>query len=195
MKKTLLPAICILLCTLFISIIPTEADAAIYEDTVRLHILAESDSAEDQRIKIYIRDKVLEKYSSLFKQTKNAEDAKNSLRQSLTYIKSDCEGWLFDEGYNSSVNIELTEEWYNTREYDDFTLPAGIYTSLKITIGKGEGQNWWCVMYPPLCLEASLKDCDTNNYSDEEYKLISSSGYNVKFKLLEVTSAVFKRKK
>ncbi len=195
MKKTLLPALCILLCTLFISVIPTEADAAIYEDTVRLHILAASDSAEDQNLKIYIRDKILEKYSYLIKDAKSSQDAKEELEQVLQNIKKDCEVWLSDAGSSHTVEVTLSDEWYNTREYKNFTLPAGIYSSLKITLEKGEGQNWWCVMYPPLCLEAAIDEGLLDSFSDEEYTLISKSGYNVKFKLLEVTSAIFKKRK
>ncbi len=194
MKRTILPAICILLCTLFIAIIPTEAEAAIYKDTVRLHILAPSDSAEDQELKIYIRDKVLEKYSGLLSEASSTEDAKARLYASLESIKSDCKAWILDTGCDYSVEVSLTEEWYNTREYDDFTLPAGNYYSLKIVLGEGEGQNWWCVMYPPLCLDCALSDSSTD-FSEEEYKLISESGYNVKFKLLEVTSAILKKGK
>ncbi len=192
MKKTFLPAICILLCTLFIAIIPTEAEAAIYEDTVRLHILAESDQSDDQNIKIIIRDKLLEKYSSLLNTAKSSNEAREKLEEALPMIEEDCNAWISDTGADYIAKVSLCEEWYNTREYESFTLPAGNYTSLKIILGKGMGQNWWCVMYPPLCLDAAICDVD---FSKEEYFLISQTGYNVKFKLLEVTSAVFEKRK
>ena len=189
MRKILLPTICILLSAMLIAIIPTDAEAAIYEDTVRLHILAPSDSAEDQSLKLKIRDRVLEKYSSVLAASKSTEDAKRTVRLKEEEIAADCRTWILEEGFDYPVSANLTYEWYETREYSDFILPAGEYASLKIVIGEGEGQNWWCVMYPPLCLDAAVARTDTG-YTDEEYKLISKSGYRVKFKLLEVVSSI-----
>ena len=189
MKKIIFPTICILLSAMLIAVIPTEADAAIYEDTVRLHILAPSDSIEDQTLKLKIRDKVLLKYSSLLSDSKSSDEAKDKIKEAERLIKDDCEEWIANEGYAYPVSVNLTYEWYETREYSDFVLPAGEYASLKIIIGEGEGQNWWCVMYPPLCLDAAISKSE-EGYTDEEYKLISKSGYRVKFKLLEVVSSI-----
>ena len=194
MKKhgILLPIISILLATLFLAIMPTEADAAIYEDTVRLHILAESDSTEHQHLKLIIRDKVIQKYGHLINACENKDQAELTLAKSIQQIEADCAQWISEAGFDSEVSVTLDEEWYNTREYANFTLPSGIYSSLKIEIGGGEGQNWWCVMYPPLCLDVALKE--TNDaYTESEKGLISNSGYKVKFKLLEVASAIFRR--
>ena len=193
MKEILLPCLSLLLCVLLIAAIPTELEAAIYDDTVRLHILAPSDSAEDQALKLLIRDKILEKYSSYLAFSRNASDAKTTIGNQTKKIESDCRLWILEAGYSYSVEVELVDEWYETREYKDFTLPAGYYSSLKVSIGEGKGQNWWCVMYPPLCLECALGDC--TDFSDEEYRIISESGYNVKFKLLELSSSVFGRRK
>ena len=189
MKKIIFPTICILLSAMLIAVIPTEADAAIYEDTVRLHILAPSDSIEDQTLKLKIRDKVLLKYSSLLSDSKSSDEAKDKIKNSERLIRDDCEKWIAEEGYAYPVSVNLTYEWYETREYSDFVLPAGEYASLKIIIGEGEGQNWWCVMYPPLCLDAAISKSE-EKYTDEEYKLISKGGYRVKFKLLEVVSSI-----
>ena len=191
MKNTLTFTICLLISVMLIAILPTEAEAAIYDDTLRLHILAPSDSAEDQALKLLIRDRVLEKYSAELKKVGSAEDGRAVLTERLDEIERDCRKWCREEGYGYTVTCELTEEWYNTREYSDFTLPAGEYASLKIVIGEGDGQNWWCVMYPPLCLDAALSDSG-EKYTDEEESLVTGSGYNVKFKLLEVTSAILK---
>lgn len=190
MKKILIPTICILLSVLLIATVPTEAEAAIYHDTVRLHILAPSDSREDQTLKLEIRDRVLEKYGEQLSRFENVNTVKNEINKVIGEIERDCEAWICELGYEYSVSAELTEEWYGTREYSNFTLPAGQYTSLKIVLGEGEGQNWWCVMYPPLCLDAALGKPDTA-YSEEETALISKSGYKVKFKLLEVVTTVF----
>ena len=193
MKKTLLPAFCILLCTLCIVFIPTEAEAAIYDDTIRLHILAPTDSVEDQALKLEIRDRVLEKYGTLLTGTSDFRDAMATIENELSNIRQDCEKWVSELGYSYTVAVELKEEWYGTREYSSFRLPCGEYLSLKITLGKGMGQNWWCVMYPPMCLEASLgKEV---NLTSEEQNLITNDRYRVKFKLLETTSEILKKKK
>ena len=194
MKKALLPTVCILLCTLCIACIPTEADAAIYENTLRLHILAPSDSVEDQALKLMIRDRVLEKYGTMIKSTDGIEDAEKKISASLESIETDCKSWIAELGYSYDVSVPICKEWYNTREYSEFILPSGNYLSLKITLGNGDGQNWWCVMYPPLCLDAATGDY-TEIYSQEEQKLITKDGYRVRFKLLEVASEIFSNKK
>jgi len=193
MRKVLLPTICILLCTLCIVFVPTDAEAAIYEDTIRLHILAPSDSVEDQTLKLTVRDKILSKYGNLLKSADGFDDAQEKICLSISDIEKDCNEWIRELGYSYTAKAELSEEWYNTREYSSFTLPSGSYTSLKITIGSGKGQNWWCVMYPPMCLDASLKK-DTN-YTEEEKNLITNERYRVKFKLLEAASELFKKRK
>ena len=190
MKNTVLTAICILLCTLCILFVPTEAEASIYNDTIRLHILAPSDSAEDQNLKLEIRDMILEKYGAFFATASDTLEASELISEAIPYIKSDCERLILDTGYDYSVKIELSKEWFNTREYTDFSLPSGEYTSLTVTLGEGEGQNWWCVMYPPLCLETSLSSTPSC-YSKSEVELITGGGYRVKFKLLEVSEAIF----
>ncbi len=193
MKQAVLHAFCILLCTLCIIFIPTEAEAAIYEDTIRLHILAPSDSVEDQTLKLEIRDRVLEKYGYTLNESKDVMDAQRVLLCSADEIRRDVDAWIREMGYSYTSEVTLGEEWYETREYTSFVLPAGEYLSLKITIGAGAGQNWWCVMYPPMCLEASVKnECD---YTAEEKTLIKNDEYRVKFKLLEVSSELFKRRK
>lgn len=193
MKKALLPAICILLCTLCIVFVPTDAEAAIYEDTLRLHILAESDSIEDQTLKLEIRDRILDKYGVVLNSAKNFSEAEVKIKKELSNIEKDCNRWISELGYSYTASAELTNEWYGTREYSSFALPSGSYASLKITIGEGGGQNWWCVMYPPMCLDASVKK--EASYTKEEEKLITGDKYRIKFKLLEATSELFKRRK
>lgn len=187
MKKLLLPVFIILISTLLIAVIPTEADAAIYEDTVRLHIIAPSDSTEDQNLKLEIRDRLLEKYSTALIGSQNADEARDEVLKNLKEIEYDCNLWIEEAGFDYKATAELSKESYGTREYAAFSLPAGEYTSLKITIGKGEGANWWCVMYPPMCLDICLSE-EVGGYTDEEYRLISQSGYRVKFKTLELIS-------
>lgn len=177
----------ILFAVLTMAVIPTEADAAIYEDTVRLHILAPSDSAEDQALKIAVRDLLLEKYSEELSVNSDAKGALLAIDSLLPDIERDIRVFLLEGGYNYTVRAELCEEWYDTREYGDLTLPMGNYYSLRITLGEGEGQNWWCVMYPPLCLDVAT---GTGGYTDTEQSLVTKGGYRIKFKLLEIISSL-----
>ena len=113
----------------------------------------------------------------------------------LPEIKSFAKKEIEAQGYNYGVDIKIGTEWYDTRNYDDFTLPKGYYTSLKIIIGDGEGKNWWCVMFPPLCLDIACENAPNDDaitkYTDEEIHIISNKGYNPKFKILEIISDLF----
>ena len=189
-KNIVFSAVMMLMAALFIAVMPTEAEGAVYEDTVRLHILAESDSAEDQAMKIAVRDAVLSEFGVRLREAECAEDARAALSEMVYEIEEFCASELRGMGYSGGVSVTLVEEWYETREYADFTLPAGVYTSLKIVIGEGEGQNWWCVMYPPMCLDVACEDA-TDSYTDEERVLISGNGYRAKFKILELISSAF----
>lgn len=180
----------LLITTLLIAVLPTECEGAIYDDTIRLHILANSDSEEDQGVKLAIRDRVLEKYSELLKSDGSMDEAKKNVTSRLDAIESDCKGWLEELGYGYGVKATLVNEWYDTRDYEGFSLPCGYYTSLKIELGSAEGKNWWCVMYPPMCLDIATEE--GQEYTKSEQALISKNGYNVKFKLLELISGGLK---
>lgn len=184
MKKLLAPTFMILIATLFIAVMPTEAEGAIYDDTVRLHILANSDSNEDQELKLKLRDAILKEYASELSVFESVEDAKTSINEKLSEIQNFASQKIKDFGYDYPVTVTLTEEWYDTRVYEGFSLPKGYYTSLRVMIGEAEGKNWWCVMFPPLCLDASL---GKGGYSKEEECLVTKK-YVVKFKILELIS-------
>lgn len=195
MKKLLSYATVILLTTLVITVVPTEAEAQIYEDTIRLHILANSNDEADQALKLEIRDEILKKYGELLSSSESKEAARETVENELENITADCKTWIIERGFDYSVNAKISEEWYDTREYEDFTLPAGYYQSLQIIIGDGEGKNWWCVMYPPLCMEIATEDSPSDDaiidYTKEELTLIKNGKYKAKFKILEVMSGVF----
>ena len=198
MKRTtdfLFTVITMLLATLMTAVLPTEMDAAIYEDTVRLHILASSDSAEDQKIKLHIRDYILDMGFLDSDAPETKEDAEKRLKTGIPDAEAAINEELKSMGVNYTASITLGEEWYDTREYEDFTLPKGYYTSYRVVLGEGDGQNWWCVMYPPICkgLATDNSPDDGVHYSDEEYKLISAGKYNIKFKILEALSSRFKK--
>ena len=197
-KKLLALTLILLVSVLFISVIPTDAEAAIYEDTLRLHILANSDSDEDQKLKLLLRDKILEKYGIMLSGCESLDDAKARSEELLQNIEEDCEEWILELGRDYGVDAVIGVEWYDTREYEGFTLPAGYYISLRVIIGEGEGRNWWCVMYPPMCLDVATEQAEADdaviNYTKEETKLIEGGGYTVKFKLLEMFSRVISKK-
>ncbi len=198
MKKNnlLFSVLTLLLATVVIAVIPTDAEGAVYEDTVRLHILANSDSEEDQGLKLRVRDAILSEYSSELSKIENTDEAKAALTNLLPEIEAFAKMKIADEGYSYDVSVTLSEEWYETREYEDFSLPRGYYTSLRVIIGEGEGKNWWCVMFPPLCLDMATENAPSDDavkkYSNEEFVLISKNGYNAKFKVLEIISGAFK---
>jgi stage II sporulation protein R len=197
MKKLIRNSIYVLVITLLLSAIPTDAEASIYGDTIRLHILANSDSEEDQALKISVRDALLLKYGEALRLAGSFDSAKELMNSLIEEIEKYAEGIIRDMGYSYPVEAILSEEWYETRDYDDFSLPCGYYTSLRILIGEGEGKNWWCVMYPPLCTElaseAAPSDDGVIDYTKEELILISRGKYNVKFKILEDLSRVFSK--
>ena len=174
------------------AIIPTSEECEIYDSCVRLHILANSDSEGDQAVKLKVRDKMLEKISSY--ESNSKEDALLKIEESKEELIEVAKSALAENGYDYDVDIEIGVEEYPTRYYDDFSLPAGSYTSVRVLIGEGEGQNWWCVLYPPLCTSSAIK-YDDEAYIDvgltkDQYSLITQSNgkYKIKFKILEVAA-------
>ena len=179
----------ILLATVILAAIPTEAEGKIYEDTVRLHILAHSDSEEDQAVKICVRDYLLSAYGDLFSGYGSAEEAAAAMEAILPQIEADACRILEEAGFSYGAHVTLSEEWYERREYADSVYPEGRYTSLRVILGDGDGKNWWCVMYPPLCLDMALGE--TLPYSEEERALIGGK-YQWKLKSLEMAAKIWK---
>ena len=179
----------ILFVTLVVAALPTEAEFEIYEDTVRLHILADSNEEVAQELKLDIRDKVLAKYGSILASAGNADEAEAMARSLEGEIKADVDEWIREAGFNYTSSCVIGKERYETRYYDGFALPSGEYTSVRIMLGSGEGKNWWCVMYPPLCLDMSTERRE--GYTKAENDLIMGK-YVIKFKIMELISEVIK---
>ena len=118
---------------------------------VRLHILANSDSAEDQAVKLIVRDTLLDCGGELFSGKVNVDNATDILNREKEKLTSIVNNTLSEQGFGYNAEIILVKEYFTTRVYENFTLPAGEYLALKVVLGKAEGHNWWCVMYPPLC--------------------------------------------
>ena len=183
------------LITLILGLLPVHGENEIYENVLRLHVLANSDSEEDQAIKLKVRDAVLAKSEKLFVGCATREEAIEITKQNLSVLENTAQETLRAEGSDDSVRVELGEEVYPTRNYESFCFPAGSYLSLRIIIGEGEGQNWWCVLYPPMCLSAASAKSTQNDatiavgFTGEQYRVITETEkptYRVRFRILEV---------
>ena len=156
---------------------------------LRLHVIANSDSDADQRVKLLVRDAVLSGSEGLFDGSVTAADARTALTPHLASLGACAAAVLKENGMDYGARALLTNEYFPTRTYGDVTLPAGRYTALKLVLGEGKGQNWWCVMFPPLCLPAARPDAGDAYavFSGEEQKVVSpENGYRVRFKLAEL---------
>ena len=156
----------------------------------RLHVLANSDSEEDQALKLRVRDRVLERATELLEQSADRQEAEALLRGNLLELENLAAEEIAAAGYDYPVTAELTDTTFPTREYDGFTLPAGEYLALRIVIGEGAGQNWWCVVFPPLCTTASADvpaSALAAGLTQEDVNLITEEpGYVLKFKTVEL---------
>lgn len=162
----------------------------------RLHVIANSDSSEDQNLKYIVRDKVLEYINSISKGLTSKEEVINLAKNNIEEIKEIAQETIYDNGYNYTVKIEIGNFAFPTKTYGDISFPTGFYDALKIEIGNASGQNWWCVMFPPLCfvdvtsgvVPDESKEIIKDNLSDEEYKLLSENTNEVtfKFKIVEM---------
>lgn len=160
------------------------------EDVIRLHVVAASDSEEDQAVKLQIRDAVVEKLNSTMEELPGAADAKAFLLEHLDEIEETANEVLRKAGFSDTVTVTLDREAFDTRVYDTFTLPAGIYESLRIVVGEGEGQNWWCVVFPTLCVPQTTDDfasaAVSSGFSDTLADTVSNEdGYEIRFFLLD----------
>ena len=157
----------------------------ISENVFRLHILANSDSEEDQELKLHVRDKVLELSKLLYDGCESVSEAAQITQSNASLIKETAQKVLAFYGSDYEVQVSVTKEYFNTRYYDDFKLPAGNYNSLKIIIGEGKGKNWWCVMFPSVCLSGCTDDF-SQSLTEEERKMLENDKYIVRFKAVEI---------
>ena len=166
----------------------TQNDLA--DKVVRLHVLANSDSEEDQALKLQVRDVVLERATAILEESADRREAESRLRGELLEFERIAAEEIAAQGYDYPVTVELENTEFPTKEYDGFTLPAGEYLALRVIIGEGQGQNWWCVVFPPLCTAASADvpaSALAAGFSEEEVSLITeeNQGYVLKFKAVE----------
>lgn len=182
----------ILIAVTVLNFLPINGEEKIYKDTVRLHVIAKSDSEEDQSLKLKVRDAVLSCISEELSDVTDSETACNVLRSLENEIKAAAEKELDANGAVESVNVVFGVENYPTRYYEGFTLPAGAYNSLRVTIGEGQGHNWWCMLFPSVCITDAVEtkeDYVAAGFTPEQYKIIDNSSgkkYKVRFKILEI---------
>ena len=196
MPKKFYVAIVILLVTMMaLSFLPVHGEREIYDTVVRLHVLANSDSEADQALKLKVRDGVLEAAAPYVGGCKTQAEAVEALTAHLTDLEAAASAVISSEGYDYPVTVLLGEEDYPTRLYESCAFPAGTYVSLRVLIGDAEGQNWWCCLFPPLCLSAATAKADNEDafiqvgLTKDQYGIITETGktkYKVRFKLLEV---------
>ena len=169
------------------------AQAALADQVIRLHVLANSDSAEDQALKLRVRDRVLAEAETYLTPGITREETEELLRAHLYDLAAAGAEAVGAAGGDYPVTASLVHNyWFPTKTYTDFALPAGQYTALRIEIGEGAGQNWWCVVFPPLCLgsvtETTAETAASAGFSEDEISLITgeNEGYVVKFKAMEL---------
>lgn len=176
----------------------TAVSRNISDSVFRLHVIANSDSDEDQALKLKVRDKLLEYMNSLCSSTSSKEDAMRIANEHIEDFSEIAKDVILENGYDYDVEISVGECDFPTKNYGDVSLPAGTYDALRVKIGSANGHNWWCVMFPPLCfvdvssgvVSEESKELLEDTMSDEEFDLITESDnnseMNFKFKLVEL---------
>lgn len=160
----------------------------IREKVLRLHVIANSDTDTDQSLKLKVRDSILSESEEIFTDTDSLIAAENEIVKTLPKIEECAENTVIDEGFSYDVTVRFEPSYFPTRTYENVTLPAGFYKSLKVIIGEGEGKNWWCVLFPPMCLPAAMKEEEVLSavLTEDELSLVSSEPkYEIRFWIVE----------
>lgn len=158
----------------------------IRSDILRLHVIANSDSAEDQELKIKVRDAVLKEGKDIFDGSMDIQRAQSEIIREKGRLVKAAEKTVRENGFDYPVDILVTKEFFPTRSYGNLTVPAGKYEAVKVTIGESAGHNWWCVMFPPLCLPAAgEKDADIYFDENERQIIRQDPQYDFRFKIVE----------
>ncbi len=190
-KFLVLTAAVTLLLAAVLPVLPNAQDRAIYDQTVRLHVIANSDKEEDQTLKLQVRDRVLACLGPLMQQATCREQAEQVIAQHTAEIAAAAEQVIAEAGREDAVSIVFDREYYPRKEYDGVTLPAGHYLSLQIKLGESAGRNWWCVLFPTLCTSTARpkQELARAGFTVGQIRLITdnkSAKYKLKFRLLEL---------
>ena len=196
MKALRVLTVLVLVCFLVICVIPIYGEDGVYDSVLRLHVLANSDGEEDQRLKLLVRDAILELCAPMLGECRSREQAQTVVTGLLGDIEKVAVETLRAAGCDRAVTVELGEEGYPERQYESLSFPAGRYLSLRVSIGDAKGQNWWCVLFPPICMSAATATVEEAEdafiavgFTPEQYRIITETDevtYRLKFKFLEV---------
>ena len=188
--KLLIKSLCIaFVLTVIYSVIPFQAECEqISNEVFRLHILANSDSEEDQSLKLRVRDSLLRYTDRLFSEAENRDEAERIARDNLESLRAVAQREVYANGYDYKVKAEVVNMYFNTRYYERYTMPAGMYDALRITIGSGEGHNWWCVMYPSICISSAVETDKRveDTFSQNQQEIVKGNEFKYKFKVVEI---------
>ena len=193
--QKLTTAILILCCLfLFLGLMPVHGESEIYDSVLRLHVIANSDSEEDQALKLKVRDAILVHSEELFGDCQDIDSAIETVGSNIEEIEAIALSVIENEGYSYPVSVEIGKEEYPTKNYESFCFPSGNYMSLRIVIGNGNGENWWCVLFPPMCLSAASVASPDDSFisvglNKEQYGIITETDtfkYQARFRILEV---------
>lgn len=177
--------------TLLIGCCASASRGALADQVLRLHVVANSDSEADQAVKLQVRDAVLAQAQPLLTGVDSSQQAEEVLTPYLDALQAVAQQTLREAGTDDCVTVSIEDQWFPTKTYDSFALPAGQYRALKVVIGEGEGQNWWCVVFPPLCLATVTEEVAAAavqaGLTEGQVALITGQdgGYVLKFKVME----------
>ena len=188
--KLLIKSLCIaFVLTVIYSVIPFQEECEqISNEVFRLHILANSDREEDQSLKLRVRDSLLRYTDRLFSEAENRDEAERIARDNLESLRAVAQREVYANGYDYKVKAEVVNMYFNTRYYERYTMPAGMYDALRITIGSGEGHNWWCVMYPSICISSAVETDKRveDTFSQNQQEIVKGNEFKYKFKVVEI---------
>lgn len=198
MKKTFGFALALVLLLAALMIAPVYAATGVYDSVIRLHVLANSDTATDQALKLEVRDAILADSEGLLDGVTTRDEAAERVRAAIPRMEAVAKERLATLGCDADVRVTLDRESYPRRVYEDLALPAGEYLSLRVQIGEAAGQNWWCVLFPPMCLSAASEAreaaCLAAGLTEGQYRMITDTKgaqYKLRFKVVEVAEQIF----
>ena len=203
MRKFIISVLFGLVFSMILMAYADETQKSVASNVMRLHIIANSDNAYDQMVKLLVRDAIIDEFSSLVSDAKNPTHARQIIEANLLKAEAIAQRVLDENNFSYYARAVCTKSHFPIKKYGTITLPPGEYDALKIILGNGAGQNWWCVMYPPLCFEDAIDmGFDSNSkkilkesLGETDFALISDTGsipVCFKFKLLEIFDAIRK---
>ena len=204
MKALRICTVLTLICFLMLSVLPIHGEAEIYDNVIRFHVIANSDTEEDQALKLRVRDAVLELCAPILRPCTSREEAVQAVLSLKDEIQNTAEVTLREAGCDDAVTVTLSEEGYPEKRYESLCFPSGTYLSLRVCIGEAKGQNWWCVLFPAICTSVATvskeeaKDAFVAvGFTPEQYRIITETDeitYKIKFKFLEFFESVIAKK-